>query len=1215
MFHPQKVRKNELPQGLPLSTLGALLAAGLCLASSLFVWLVHGASLALLAWTILPSLIGAALGWLLGKRFGNKLIQLQQSMQAFDKGETPQWESNMPLECVAVFGEWQRARERMEQLIGAQKDFSANAAHELKTPLAALRLAAENAASQTNTSAQAQESMQAIMEEADRVTSVVDRLLLLARAESGRIPVKADYSYAGNLLREVCELLQPLAKEKQQTLVVEEEDNWSVWADVGLLRLALENLLVNAIHHTPASTQIVVKLQRLPEGGVAFDVIDEGPGVKSGDEERVFERFYRGTQSSNSGSGLGLPLARWAVGAFGASLQLLPVAGKKGCCFRIRCPETEWDYFADIASASSESPLDPPSLDWLRQTETSQVIARLKSRANGLSPQEAEERLEAYGPNRITHPILDSLGQLIWRACRTPFNGILSVCIALSLLLGEWQPAIIMTIMVSLSSVLRFWQEWRARTLAESLEDAVEVHSQVARGKAGEPTRLPVEDLVPGDIVHLSAGDMVPADIRLLTANGLQVSEATLTGESYPLAKTSACIIDDSEAHNQASHAENCCFMGTHVVAGSGIGVVYATGTRTVLGSGMARMRKRPPDTHFDLGVRKVSLQLLSFMAVLVPLVFLVNGLLKGGWTESLLFALAVAVGLTPEMLPVIVNLSLAKSARGLSRLGLIIKDLASVQGLGAMQVLCIDKTGTLTENHPQFQKALGVTGLDCDWVLDRACLNARFKTSRSGALDQALLKIAGERGLASIKEKTHWRCVGEIPFDFERRRVSVVLKQESASQGELICKGAPEAVIAACSHFADTNRDASDLTTAKREQTMAVAESLLQRGWRVLAIAQKSIPFSGKGYHVSDETALCLLGFVAFADPLKADVRNVIQSLADDHVAVKILTGDHAFPALSAAQAAGVDVSAGVIDGIALEGMDSNEFAEAVGRYNVFARLSPLDKSRIVRVLRETGQTVGYMGEGANDALALRQADIGLAADGGAPLARDSADAIIASKDLQVLLQAIREGRTAFGNCVKYIRITASSNFGNAFSVLLASIWLPFLPMRAVQLLAQNLLYDLAQLFLPWDKVDQKFTAKPCNWQDLRLSRYMWVYGPVSSLFDVMTFAMLWYGFSVSQTGDAAFFQSGWFVLGLSTQLVIVHILRTHQRPLFRNLAATPLLTATLVVGCIGIALPFLPIASWFGFVPLPGIYLLWVVLMILLYASTVQWLKRRVG
>ena len=1141
-------------------------------------------------------------GWFLGGRLARFLRNLKAEFSQIAERDTePDGLSAPPLEDFRKLSEaWRETRERITRIFSSQKDFTVNAAHELKTPLAALRVTGETALRGTAHEDELRETIGAMLEETLRVSDVVEKLLMLARAESGRLPVEANYHKADAVVGEVVDLLRPLAEVKGQVVAPSIPEGLTLWADANLLRLVLGNLVSNAIRYSPEGSLIVLRAAATAPGAIAIEVLDEGAGILPEEEPRLFERFFRGKSTTAHGSGLGLPIARWAAECFGGRIEFERRL-ERGSVFRVLCPETEWDDLAKTKKEGAQHPSWQVDMLWAARAEPSQLLSRLGTSRAGLSPEEAQKRRTATGKNILRDSTTPNVGPHLWLSLRTPFNAILAASALLSIALHQPNSAIVISAMIVISTALRFVQERRSFLAAESLQRMVRTKSDVLRPGASGKHIVPIEDLVPGDCLHLSSGDMVPADLRLLSASGLQISETTFTGESFPVHKEARTNDEDSE------ESPSLCYMGTHVVQGTGIGVVITTGHRTRLGGISDKLRRDRPKTVFDRGVEKVSWMLLGFIAVLGPLVFFINGALKGDWTSALLFALAVIVGLTPGLLPVIVNINLARAALALSRSGLIIKELSAIHSLGAIDILCTDKTGTLTMDTPEFMRAAAPLRGDCSEAFNHAYFNALFQGSLRSTLDQELLRHAD---LADLRaEAKNMRLLGEIPFDYERRRVSVILHRAEATNALLVSKGAPEAVLDVCTHYTSDQGNIA-LDESSRRDIWRHLISLQHGGTRVLGVASKDIPVAARSLAPEAEAAMTFLGFVIFRDPLKLDSRETIARLREAGATVKILTGDHPESAEEAARNAGLETRR-VLTGEQIAAMNDETLRLAATEATVFARLSPLQKARIVGALRAEGHCVGFLGDGANDANALREADVGIVTDTSADLARESAQIIMVKKNLETLLAGIDQGRTASGNILKYIKITFSSNFGNVFSVLVASVVLPFLPMRAIQLLVQNLLYDIAQVFLPWDRVDERFRAHPQPWSAESIARFMLVFGPVSSVFDLLTFAVLWFGFGANSPANQRLFQTGWFTVGLATQLLIVHVMRTEKVPLLQSRATTPVVIGTLFMLIIGLALPWVPLGQVLGFVHLPATYSLWVVFVVAAYLLTVQGVK----
>ncbi len=793
-----------------------------------------------------------------------------------------------------------------------------------------------------------------------------------------------------------------------------------------------------------------------------------------------------------------------------------------------------------------------------------QALARLEATPTGLTEQQVERRQEQYGLNEVSHEKPPTWYHQLFEAFLTPFNGVLFAVSIVSLFSDvifaapddrSFRTVIVLSAMVLLSTLLRFWQEFRSNQAAEELKAMVSSTTAVLRAGMPRAQELPISALVPGDIVHLSAGDMVPADVRLLSAKDLFVSQAMLTGESLPLEKYPLLPSPRSLARSPLE-LETASFMGTNVVSGTATAVVVATGDTTYFGAMARDIVGARPLTSFDIGVNRVSWMLIRFLLVMTPLVFLINGITKGDWLESLLFAVSVAVGLTPEMLPMIVTANLAKGAVMMARRKSIVKRLNAIQNFGAMDILCTDKTGTLTQNRVILERHLDIHGNEDSQVLELAWLNSFHQTGLKNLLDVAVLEYADQ--LELVGKVQHYQKVDEIPFDFVRRRMSVIVR--NGGKNLLVCKGAIEEVLGLCA-FADENAAAPEgvvpFTDEMRRNVREITRDLNEDGLRALAVAYKELPPEDRAYTVADEKELVLAGYVAFLDPPKETAREAIAALNEHGVAVKIITGDNEVVTRKICKEVGLAVD------LAMAGKDvaalaDAELAEAAERTTIFTKMSPLEKSRVIRALQSKGHTVGYLGDGINDAAALKDADVGISVDTAVDIAKESADIILLEKSLLVLEEAVIEGRKTFANIIKYIKMTASSNFGNVFSVLVASVFLPFLPMLPIQLLIQNLLYDISQVSIPWDDVDRDYLTQPRKWDAGGVARFMVFIGPISSIFDIVTFIVMWHVFGADSVEKQSLFQSGWFVVGLLTQTLIVHMIRTQHIPFIQSAHST---------------------------------------------------------
>ncbi|MBU6466074.1 MAG: magnesium-translocating P-type ATPase [Burkholderiales bacterium] len=863
----------------------------------------------------------------------------------------------------------------------------------------------------------------------------------------------------------------------------------------------------------------------------------------------------------------------------------------------------------------------PPALTQaLRQASkdsTAALLARAGSQARGLTDAEAADIRARVGPNEVEHEKPLPAWLHLWHCYQNPFNLLLTALAVISWLTEDAKATVVIGSMVVLSTLMRFVQEGRSHRAAERLKALVSNTATVLRrseagaadaaGGASAQQELPIAQLVPGDLIILSAGDMIPADCRVLVSKDLFVSQAAMTGESLPIEKHAEAA-KNAENTKSVLDAANLLFMGTNVVSGAATALVLATGNGTYFGTIATRVTAadRTP-TAFQTGVNNVSWVLIRFALVMVPIVFVINGVTKGDWVEAFLFALSVAVGLTPEMLPMIVTSTLAKGAVVLSRKKVVVKRLDAIQNFGAMDVLCTDKTGTLTQDKIVLERHTNVLGVASEEVLKFAFLNSHYQTGLKNLLDRAVLEHVELQTALRVSED--YRKVDEIPFDFQRRRMSVVVSERD-DHHELICKGAVEEVLAACSHIQD-GAQVLALDTALLARVQAVTGALNQEGLRVVAVAVKEVPPSKAVYSVADEADLTLIGYIAFLDPPKESAAPALQALAAHGVAVKVLTGDNDLVAAKVCRDVGLPVN-GVVLGAQIEDLDEAGLRRLVEQHDLFAKLTPLHKERIVRALRANGHIVGFMGDGINDAPALRAADIGISVDSAVDIAKEAADIILLEKSLMVLEEGVVEGRKTFSNMLKYIRMTASSNFGNVFSVLVASAFLPFLPMLPIQLLVQNLLYDISQIAIPFDNVDEELVRQPLRWNPQDLGRFMVFFGPISSVFDILTFALMWWVFKANTLASQTLFQSGWFVVGLLTQTLIVHMIRTPKLPFLQSRAAWPLMGMTVLVMAVGVFLPMGPLADYFKLQALPLPYFGALVAILLGYATLTTVLKR---
>jgi Mg2+-importing ATPase len=858
-------------------------------------------------------------------------------------------------------------------------------------------------------------------------------------------------------------------------------------------------------------------------------------------------------------------------------------------------------------------------------SEIDQLLAELDTHQDGLTETQVELIRARVGTNEVEHEKPLPAWLHLWYSYKNPFNLLLTVLAAISYFTEDIKATIVISTMVVLSTLIRFVQETRSNNAVDKLKEMVSNTATVLRRAPAQDateearqhfhvvlqpndlrkTEIAIKSLVPGDLVVLSAGDMIPADLRVLSAKDLFISQSAMTGESMPVEKFS---VQRTANISNTIELDNILFMGTNVVSGSAMAVVVVTGSNTYFGALAQRVTATTRTlTAFQSGINKVSWLLIRFMLVMTPIVLLLNGFTKGVWLEASLFALSVAVGLTPEMLPMIVTTTLAKGAVVLSRKKVIVKRLDAIQNFGAMDVLCTDKTGTLTQDKIFLERHTDVFGQESDMVLNYAYLNSYYQTGLKNLLDVAVLEHAEVHQELSIN--TAFRKVDEIPFDFTRRRMSVVVA-EHEELNLLICKGAVEEVLNVCSRVQHGDK-VEPLLLGTLARIRAVTASLNEEGLRVVAVAAKEVAASNNSFSVKDEQELTLIGYIAFLDPPKESTAPALKALKEHGVTVKVLTGDNELVTVKICREVGL-LPEGILLGADVDGMSEAGLATKVEQCNIFARLTPAHKERIVQALRINGHVVGFMGDGINDAPALRAADIGISVDSAVDIAKEAADIILLERSLMVLEEGVIEGRKTFANMLKYIKMTASSNFGNVFSVLIASAFLPFLPMLPLHLLVQNLLYDVSQIAIPFDSVDDEQVKLPQTWKPDDIGRFMIFFGPISSVFDIATYCLMWFVFAANTAEQQTLFQSGWFIEGLMSQTLVVHMIRTQKIPFIQSKPSWQLMSTTVLIVFAGIFLVMGPYASYFKLQALPMIYFVYLSVILLCYMALTQAMKK---
>lgn len=839
----------------------------------------------------------------------------------------------------------------------------------------------------------------------------------------------------------------------------------------------------------------------------------------------------------------------------------------------------------------------------------------------GYEEERVEELTEKYGENVISQDKGDSIFKRLIEAFVNPFTIVLFILAFISVITDviiaspesrNYRTVIVIITMVTISGLLRFIQEGKSNRAAEKLKAMVKTSVTVERRGKKE---IPLSEVVPGEIVYLAAGDMVPADVRIITSKDLFLSQGSLTGESEPVEKYAVGLMEKIENPLEAS---NLAFMGTNVLSGAAVAIALTTGDSTYFGSMAKAITVKKAETSFEKGVNSVSWVLIKFMMCMVPIVFFANGFTKGNWLEAFLFALSVAVGLTPEMLPMIVTTNLARGAALMAKKKTVVKGLNAIQNLGAMDILCTDKTGTLTQDKVVLEYHLDVQGREDDRVLRHAFLNSFFQTGLKNLMDIAILNHGEEKECGDLINK--YTKVDEIPFDFQRRRMSVVIKDKD-NKTQMITKGAVEEMLK-ISSFAEYNGKIEALSEDIKENILKTVEGLNREGMRVIAVAQKTNPSMEEIFSVKDEADMVLMGYLAFLDPPKESTTAAIKALKLCGVGVKVLTGDNDAVAKYICNKVGIAVD-NILLGSDIDKLEDEALKEKVEEVQIFAKLSPQQKIRVVKTLRENGHIVGFMGDGINDAAAMHEADVGISVDTAVDIAKESADIILLEKDLMVLEDGVIEGRRTFGNIIKYLKMTASSNFGNMFSVVTASAFLPFLPMLPIQILVLNLIYDISCISIPWDNMDKEYLREPRQWDASAIGKFMLWLGPASSVFDIITYIVLFfivcpavchgaYGTpGINEGLFIALFNAGWFVESLWSQTLVIHMIRTPKISFIQSRASLPVSIITTISIIIGTVLPYTFFGSTLGMAPMPLIYFPWLIGIILCYMIMATYLK----
>ena len=842
----------------------------------------------------------------------------------------------------------------------------------------------------------------------------------------------------------------------------------------------------------------------------------------------------------------------------------------------------------------------------LSALEQKVLFEKYQTDEEGLDPVQASDRLEEYGKNIIDFGKEKSLAVRIKDAVINPFNVVLLVVAIITFVTDvvmadepSFATFIMLVAVIIISAVISFVQEEKSNNAARKLQGMITNKLDVIRN--GVETEIEIEEIVPGDIVKLASGDMIPGDVRFIETKDLFIDQSQLTGESNPVEKFTT-----TDTNCGVTDLANIGFMGSNIVSGSAKAIILTTGGDTYFGSMAKSLNSFEEKSAFEKNLDSVSKLLIRFMLVTVPVIFIANFITKGSWLQSLMFGITIAVGIMPEMLPVIMNSSLARGAINMSRKKTIVKRLGAIQTFGEMDVFCTDKTGTLTQDEIILEKYMDVLGREDKRILRHAFLNSFFQTGLKNLMDVAIINRAEKEELSFLKEA--YVREDEIPFDFSRRRMSVVLKDKNGKR-QLITKGAVEEILSICS-FIEIDGEVKDITDDLIVNAKKIAEENNLEGIRVIAVAQKNNVHGVDVFGVQDESDMVLIGFVGFLDPPKESAGKAIDALRNNGVRTVVLTGDSEGVAINICGRLGINTEM-TLTGAKVEAMNDDELKEACRKCDIFSKLSPYQKQRVVKMFQANGHTVGYMGDGINDSLPLKQADIGISVDNAVDIAKEVADIILLEKDLMVLDEGVIEGRSTFANMSKYLKMSVSGNFGNMFSVLIASIFLPFLPMLPVHILVQNLLNDFAQLGMPFDHVESKYIEKPKKWDLSGIKGFMVSFGLLSTVLDVLCFLVLWFVFKFNSEELAGYFQCGWFMFGVISQTMVIHTIRTPKLPFINDRASIQLTLSTLAIIVVTLLIGFTGISTFFTLPTMPITYLPWIIGLMLVYMIFAQIMK----